>query len=522
MQDISIMYLFHLAWRRIWAIVITACLCATMTFAYCKFVVDPKYKAQSTIYVTNGNINPGDIVEEQEETDGVKTTDVSASVSLSYTVVDILGQPDIYKELVASNPKYKDANYRLLKSKIAVNRSEEERSMLIYISVTSTDKNEAIDLANDFAAMCQTFIPNNVDKNIKVSITNADSAGIVYPRTVMSSAIAFLVGAVLAFAIAFIIDISDQSIRGEDEFVNQYDIPLLGSIPDFDNITSSPNYKGYYGKASYRSRLKKHLSSSKNSDDSKVSVLDKKQIPFAIVESYKNIRTGVAYLLAREEKTSFTITSANAGEGKSTTAANLAVAFSQLGKTVLLVDADLRRASLHKKFKLENGKGLADVLSGTVTLDEAIITIKPGLNILTAGFIPPNPSELLDSVSFEETMKLLNEKYDYVIVDTPPLNVVTDSMLIAPQTGGVILVVRDGYTPHYSIKKVLGDMDFASINVLGAVMNGSHPKNKNKYIYRKYSYGYYGSYYKYDYRKNGYNYGYSSKPEPKDKTSQEE
>ena len=521
MQDISIMYLFHLAWRRIWAIVIAACLCAAMTFAYCKFVVNPKYKAQSTIYVTNGNINPGETVEEQEETDGVKGTDVSASVSLSFTVVDILKQPDIYREMVNTIEKYNDKNYRLLKNKISVSRSEEERSMLIYISATSTDKNEAIDLANDFAALCQTFIPNNVDKNIRVSTTNADSTSVVYPRTVMSTAIAFLVGAVLAFAISFIIDISDQSIRGEDEFVNQYEIPLLGSIPDFDNIVSSPNYKGYYGKASYRSRLKKHLTDSNNADDSRESVLEKKQIPFVIVESYKNIRTGVAYLLSREEKSSFTITSANAGEGKSTTAANLAVAFSQLGKTVLLVDADLRRASLHKKFKLENGKGLADVLTGTATLDEAIVTIKPGLNILTAGFIPPNPSELLDSVNFEETMKLLNEQYDYVIVDTPPLNVVTDSMIIAPQTGGVILIVRDGYTPHYSIKKVLGDMDFANINILGAVMNGSHPKNKNKYIYRKYSYGYYGSYYKYDYHKNGYNYDYTSKPESQKETGEQ-
>ena len=413
--------------------------------------------------------------------------------------------------MINTYPRYEDYNYKSLKSKISVSRSQEEKSMLIYISVVSTSANEAVQIANDFAECCKEFIPANVDKNINVSITNADGASNVYPRTVMSSAIAFLVGAVLTFVIAFIIDISDQSIRGEDEFINQYDIPLLGSIPDFDNINTSPNYKGYYGKATFRKRFRIQSGGSNTNDDSKINVLEKKQVPFAIVEAYKNIRTGVAYLLSKEDKNSLTITSANAGEGKSTTAANLAVAFSQLGKTVLLVDADLRRATLHKKFKLENNKGLADVLTGIASLDETIVTVKPGLNVLTAGSMPPNPSELLDSSAFEDTMKKLNEQYDCVIVDTPPLNVVTDSMLVAPQTGGVVLVVRDGYTPHYSIKKALGDMDFSNINVLGAVMNGAHPKNKNRYIYRKYSYGYYGSYYKYDYKKNSYNYGYSSK-----------
>lgn len=515
MQDISIMYLFHLAWRRLTAIVVVACLFAAMTFAYCKFVVNPRYKASTAMYVTNGKINSEKAIEDaDDDIDGVSTTDVSASIYLAYTIVDFLKQPNIYKEMVETFPEYKDVNYKLLKSKIEVSRSAEDKSMLIYISAVSTDPDEAIKLANDFAKCCQDFIPKNIDKNIKVAINSADGVSNIYPRTVMSSFVAFLIGAALAFVVAFIIDVSDQSIRGEDEFINQYEIPLLGSIPDFDNVNSS-SYKGYYGKLSYRKNLKARLSGSSSADESKTNVFEKKQIPFAIVEAYKNIRTSVAYLLSSEEKSSFTITSANAGEGKSTTAANLSVAFSQLGKTVLLVDADLRRATLHKKFKIENNKGLSDVLVGNASLDEAIVTVKPGLSILTAGTMPPNPSELLDSAEFEETMKALNKRYDYVIVDTPPLNVVTDSMLVAPQTGGVILVVRDGYTPHYSIKKALGDMDFSNINVLGAVMNGSHPRNKNRYIYRKYSYGYYGSYYKYDYKKNDYRYGYSSKTDTK-------
>ena len=253
-----------------------------------------------------------------------------------------------------------------------------------------------------------------------------------------------------------------------------------------------------------------------------------KRVPFAIVESYKNLRTSLTFLLSENEGNSFTVTSANAGEGKSTTSANLAVAFSQLGKKVLIIDADLRRASLHKKFKLENDVGLSDVIIGSVNINDAIKTISPMLSVLTAGPLPPNPSELLDSQNFSDLMVYLNSTYDFVIVDTPPLNVVSDSLIVAPNTTGVVLVIRDGYTPHYSIKKAIEVMRFSNVNILGTIMNGINPRSKSRYIYRKskyYSYnsGYnssYGSSYGYGgYTYGGYGgygkYGYGPRPQEK-------
>ena len=230
-----------------------------------------------------------------------------------------------------------------------------------------------------------------------------------------------------------------------------------------------------------------------------------KRVPFAIVESYKNLRTSIAFLLSENDGSSFTITSANAGEGKSTTSANLAVAFSQLGKKVLIIDADLRRASLHKKFKLENDIGLSDVITGTKNANEAIKVINPMLSILTAGPLPLNPSELLDSQSFSDLMVYLNSTYDFVVVDTPPLNVVSDALIVAPNTTGMILVIRDGYTPHYSIKKAFEVMRFSNVNILGTIMNGTNPRSKSRYIYRKSKYYSYNSGYRSSY---GSNYGY--------------
>ena len=233
-----------------------------------------------------------------------------------------------------------------------------------------------------------------------------------------------------------------------------------------------------------------------------------KKVPFAIVEAYKAIRANVSFLLSQNTGNVITVTSANAGEGKSTTSSNLAVAFSQLDKKVILVDADLRKASLHKKFKIKNGTGLSNILSEGVGTDGCIKEINPNLFLLTAGSIPPNPSELLVSKKFDETIELLSKNYDLVIIDTPPLNVVSDALIVAPKTTGVILVVRDGYTPLYSIQKAIDVMKFSHINILGAVMNGANPGAKNKYIYRKYSYKYHYGGYNYGYGNYGYGYGY--------------
>ena len=155
----------------------------------------------------------------------------------------------------------------------------------------------------------------------------------------------------------------------------------------------------------------------------------KRHVPFAVVEAYKTIRTNLSFLLTANGSNMITVTSPNAGEGKSTTAVNLAIAFSQLGDKVLIIDADMRRASLHKKLKLENKTGLSNVLAGFISADEAIHPINDSLDALTAGQLPPNPSELLGSARFQEFMAEISEKYSYVIIDTPPVNVVSDSQL---------------------------------------------------------------------------------------------
>lgn len=260
---------------------------------------------------------------------------------------------------------------------------------------------------------------------------------------------------------------------------------------------------------SYKSREKygKYTNYSDSKDYSDSAVSDQK-VPFAVVESYKTMRTNLMFMLAQQNGKVFAFTSSNASEGKSTTSVNIAIAFSQLGGKVIIVDADLRRSSVHKKMRTDNRDGLSNVLAGFSDVETVVQPVNSHLDVLTAGPNPPNPSELLGSVAFEELVSKLREKYDYVIIDTPPLNIVTDALLIGPRTDGMVLVVRDGFTPRDSIRQAISSVKFANIKILGAVMNGANPKNSRKYTYRRYGYKY--GYYKYGYgRSYGRSYGKS-------------
>ena len=223
--------------------------------------------------------------------------------------------------------------------------------------------------------------------------------------------------------------------------------------------------------------------------------------PFAVVEAYNTIRTNMLFLLSQTKGKMFAVTSAMASEGKSTTVLNLAISFSQLGGKILLIDADLRKPSIHKKVHIANTKGLSNVLVGFCTFDEAVTTINENLDILTAGTRPPNPSEILASQNFEDLLEFAKERYDYVIIDTPPINLLSDALLIAPRTDGVVMVVKDHETYHLEFRNALSSIEFANIHLFGVVLNSMNEADQKR-KYGKYRY-------RYRYRYNYYVYGNS-------------
>lgn len=222
--------------------------------------------------------------------------------------------------------------------------------------------------------------------------------------------------------------------------------------------------------------------------------------PFAIVEAYKTVRTNVIFSLAACENKTFIVSSANAGEGKSTTCANLAITLAQTSARVLLIDADLRKPTQHKIFQVENSHGLSGFLVGLESLADSLhANVEPKLDLLTSGPLPPNPSELLGSKNMGVLLEKLEEHYDYIIIDSPPVNLVADALVLSDKTAGVVLIAKHCSTTYDDIEKAADAIRFANSNVLGVIFNDVTEENRKGYYKGYKKYGRYGTYEKYGY-----------------------
>ena len=209
---------------------------------------------------------------------------------------------------------------------------------------------------------------------------------------------------------------------------------------------------------------------------------------FSVVEAYKSIRTNIMYSIPKNEggKT-IVLTSSSAGEGKTTTCINLAITFAQTNARVLLIDCDLRKPKIHRYLRLEKKDGLSNVLCGFADLDKALkIGVREHLDVLTAGDTPPNPAELLQTREFDKLMTLFKKVYDYIIIDTPPINFVTDSTNAIKYSDGVILLIKKGSTTYDDVGAALEKLKKVNANIIGTVLIDSDDGVQNK----KYSYGY--------------------------------
>ncbi|MFP7299088.1 CpsD/CapB family tyrosine-protein kinase [Neobacillus niacini] len=203
-----------------------------------------------------------------------------------------------------------------------------------------------------------------------------------------------------------------------------------------------------------------------------------------IAEQYRTVRTNIHYSSVDEELKAIMVTSSGPAEGKSTTAGNLAVVFSQLGKKVLLVDADLRKPTVHRTFGVNNLFGFTTVLTKQATLGSTVLdTEEKDLYILTSGPVPPNPAELLSSKSMEQFLEEAKEQFDYVIFDTPPLLAVADPQILANKVDASILVVYSGRTEIEQVKKAKDLLVNAQSKLAGVVLNHKEMKDNDYYYY---------------------------------------
>ncbi|WP_338432732.1 CpsD/CapB family tyrosine-protein kinase [Clostridium tyrobutyricum] len=209
-----------------------------------------------------------------------------------------------------------------------------------------------------------------------------------------------------------------------------------------------------------------------------------------ISESYRTLRTNIQFSSVDNEVQTIMITSSGPGEGKSTTASNLAIVMAESGAKTIIIDCDQRNPILHKKFLVSNRTGLSDVLAGKAEFQDAVINTgidNLNLDLLTSGTKPPNPSGLLASRRMKTFIEDLKEKYRYIIIDTPPVIAVTDAQIVSTYVDGCILVVASSQADRDAALKAKRLLEKVNANILGTVLNKVEAKGK----------GYYGYYYSY-------------------------
>ena len=210
-------------------------------------------------------------------------------------------------------------------------------------------------------------------------------------------------------------------------------------------------------------------------------IVDEKPKSIA-AEAYRTLRTNIQYSSFDEEIRTIVITSSEPGEGKSTTAGNIAISFAQASKKTVIIDCDLRKPSLHKKFKISNIGGLSDILIGKEKIDDVIHHFNEELDVITSGKLPPNPAEMLGSRTMERLLVALKERYDIIILDTAPLQAVTDAQILSTKSDGIILVVRAHATKRESVIQAKGLIEKVGGKILGTVLNGVE-NTRGKYYY---------------------------------------
>jgi capsular exopolysaccharide synthesis family protein len=302
------------------------------------------------------------------------------------------------------------------------------------------------------------------------------------PDKKMNLIFGFILGMGIGVGSAFIREWLDNTVKAV-EHLERKGLTILGIIPDMQN-------------ANAKSSVKKITAPSKGGTDFKRRLITYEDPKSPISESYRSLRTNISYASTVDKRIkSILISSSQPGEGKSTTTANLAIAFAQLRKKTLLVDADLRKPVQHNVFGLSRGPGLSEYLIGDVQEIGSIIhkTKVENLSILTAGGLPPNPSELLGSEAMSQLVKYLEGLYDMVLFDSPPIVAVTDASMISGELDSIALVVKAGQTERSAVDRALDTIRNVKAPLIGAILNGASQESLGG------KYAYYYSYYNYYY-----------------------
>lgn len=438
--------------RKGWILITAIALVAIGAAAAYSFLKTPEYSASAKVFVS------------------VQSSETVSDLAQGNTL--IINKVKTYAELVSTpavlQPVIDDLAIEATVTDVAkqITATAPLDTTLIQIDATSTDPALAADLANSAAqnlsaAVAAVEAPAVGDGASPVRITQVTDALVPTspesPNIPLNLALGALIGLALGLGVAVLRETLDTRIRGEHDVQSVTDAPIVGGIP-FDT------------KAEERPLIVQ--------DD-----------PRSIrAESFRSLRTNFQFLGGGSSRRTFVFTSAVQGEGKTTTVANLAIALADAGRRVVVIDADLRRPRLADMLGLEGAAGLTDLLIGRAEFDDLVQPWGRGnLDVLPAGRIPPNPSELLGSTAMVDLIARLEQRYEYVLFDAAPLLPVTDAAVLATHVSGTVIVVAAGRTRKAQLRATIAALENVEVKPVGLVLSMLPTKGPDAYSY---GYGY--------------------------------
>ncbi len=314
-------------------------------------------------------------------------------------------------------------------------------------------------------------------------LTPARYGSLVFPKLSQFLGLGGFLGGFRGLALGYLVEMADKSFRKPEDIIREFGIPIIGHIPAFKE---------------------KHLTGGSESDKfHKMAVCV--HLPCSrLAEAFRSIRTAICFSAIGSSPRVIQVTSPTTGDGKSTLALNLSITLTMSGKRTILIESDFRRPKIHKLTGVDNKRGIVDVLRGDAELTDAIqATSVESFFVLPCGRRPENPAELLSQPEYEQLIVVLREKYDYVIIDTPPVLAVTDSTSVAARVDGVLVVIRLNRHTRDLGRRTLEQLRDVGATVSGIVINGV--EGSETYGYGSYRYS------NYQYKNKSYDYRYNGK-----------
>lgn len=480
-MNLTVKDVFLALWHSILLIVIVS-LIGMVTFGgftYC--FVNPEYTATAKLYVYN----------EKNDDRYITTGDLTVSKSLVDTYLIII-RSDPVLEQVANKLRgtYSELTAKKINGMLtgsAINETE-----AFYISATSQNRQMAADIINEIVEI----VPNEIIRIVKAaSVEVIEEAKVPdiddYNWPIARNAfVGFAVGFILSCGYILLANSMDTTIYGRNEIINNFKIPIIGIIPPHEE--------------SVQKKKKKGKTSEKKSNVLAHRFILNENTSFAVSEAYRMARTNIFYLPTKDSCKKIVIASAVASEGKSTCGINVSKILAQAGKKVLLIDADMRRPRIARYLTIDKQEGLSEYLAGINDNAEIVKNTDLGFDIIVSGNVSSSSAELLATPRVSTLLDECSKNYDYIIIDTPPINVVTDATVLADKIDGYLLAVRAGFSNVDDIKQMVHSLEQVEAKILGIILENVDPKTE---MYGKYSR--YGKYRKYGrYYKNYYS-GYS-------------